>query len=94
MHSGLLIDAGDLPDEVTQYSQRLPVSSRSSAAQSVRLDDNERAHIITTLSALDGNLRQAARQMGLSRAGLYNKLKKYQISVDDFRRQSLSGSPR
>jgi transcriptional regulator with PAS, ATPase and Fis domain len=94
MHSGLLIDAGDLPDEVTQYSQQLPVSSRSSAAQSVRLDDNERAHIITTLSALDGNLRQAARQMGLSRAGLYNKLKKYQISVDDFRRQSLSGSPR
>jgi len=88
-HDGLHIDAGDLPEEVIQATRgapESPVAQGASAAATVRLDDNERVHIIATLSALNGNLRQAAQKMGLSRAGLYNKLKRYAISPDEFRR--------
>lgn len=85
MNNGLFIDVQDLPDEVTQRAQ--PGSaSRHEPQPAARLDAHERAHIITILDSLNGNLRQAAQLMGLSRAGLYNKLKKYQISADEFRR--------
>jgi len=86
MTTGLFIDVQDLPDEVLQGSQFAPAVPRAAPRQAARLDSQERAHIITTLDALNGNLRQAAQVMGLSRAGLYNKLKKYQISANDFRR--------
>ena len=86
MNDGLFIDVQDLPDEVTRLTPALHATQPEEPQQTVRLDVNERAHIITTLDALNGNLRQAAQLMGLSRAGLYNKLKKYQISADEFRR--------
>jgi len=86
-HNGLHIDITDLPEEITQASNSATTSSTTQVVSSgtTRLDDNERAHIITTLGSLNGNLRQAAQQMGLSRAGLYNKLKKYAICADEFR---------
>ena len=85
-HDGLQIDVTDLPEEITRSATRLPVRHGSPVlTNTARLDETERAHIITTLSSLKGNLRQAAQQMGLSRAGLYNKLKKYSICVDEFR---------
>jgi len=86
MNDGLFIDVQDLPDEVTRRTPSTGVVHAAEPQRAVRLDVNERAHIITTLDALNGNLRQAAQLMGLSRAGLYNKLKKYQISADAFRR--------
>ena len=86
MNDGLFIDVQDLPDEVIRRMSSPPAVHPAEPQQGVRLDVNERAHIISTLDALNGNLRQAAQLMGLSRAGLYNKLKKYQISADEFRR--------
>ncbi|QGU85857.1 sigma-54-dependent Fis family transcriptional regulator [Erwinia sorbitola] len=86
INDGLFIDVQDLPDEVTNSIPPADAACRDAPHQAVRLDVNERAHIISTLDALNGNLRQAAQLMGLSRAGLYNKLRKYQISADEFRR--------
>ncbi|UDQ80481.1 sigma 54-interacting transcriptional regulator [Erwinia rhapontici] len=86
MNDGLFIDVPDLPDEVIRRTSSTHAAHLAEPQQAVRLDVNERAHIISTLDALNGNLRQAAQLMGLSRAGLYNKLKKYQISADEFRR--------
>ncbi|WP_421507545.1 sigma-54-dependent Fis family transcriptional regulator [Erwinia rhapontici] len=86
MNDGLFIDVQDLPDEVIRRMSSPPAVHPAEPQQAARLDVNERAHIISTLDALNGNLRQAAQLMGLSRAGLYNKLKKYQISADEFRR--------
>lgn len=74
----LLIDAGDLPEEIA-------TEERPKSGDSQRLDSHERAHIVTMLASLNGNLRKTAQKMGVSRAGLYNKLKKHGISVDEFR---------
>ncbi|MBI3310114.1 MAG: AAA family ATPase, partial [Serratia liquefaciens] len=76
---GLLIDVDDLPNEIAR------TSPGQSTEPSSRLEDNERAHIIQVIGASDGNLRQAARLLGLSRTTLYNKINKWQIDLTQFR---------
>ncbi|MDW8844663.1 sigma 54-interacting transcriptional regulator [Erwinia sp. MMLR14_017] len=71
-----LIHAEDLPEEI---------GSSPEQCDPQRLESSERAHIISVLSSLKGNLRRTAQTIGVSRAGLYNKLKKHGISVDEFR---------
>ncbi len=46
------------------------------------LDDVERHHIVLVLQESDGNISQAARTLGIDRATLYNKLRKYQLRKD------------
>jgi len=46
------------------------------------LDDVERHHIGRVLQESDGNISQAARTLGIDRATLYNKLRKYQLRKD------------
>ena len=43
------------------------------------LADVERVHIERVLEELDGNITQAAKVLGIDRATLYNKLKRYGI---------------
>ncbi len=43
------------------------------------LDDVERRHIHLVLRYTDGNRRQAARLLGISRSTLHNKLRRYGI---------------
>jgi transcriptional regulator of acetoin/glycerol metabolism len=72
---GLLIDVGDLPEDIRRIAPE-PVPTPSS-----RLEDNERIHIIQIIEANGGNLRQAAQMLGLSRTTLYNKINKWQIDL-------------
>ncbi|VEA65853.1 (S)-limonene 6-monooxygenase [Serratia plymuthica] len=72
---GLQIDVGDLPEEITRER------TDPEAAPSARLEDNERTHIMQVIESSGGNLRQAARMLGLSRTTLYNKINKWQIDL-------------
>jgi two-component system response regulator RegA len=45
-------------------------------ARSERLDDVERDHILGVLQAVDGNISEAARRLGLYRRTLQRKLNK------------------
>ncbi len=44
------------------------------------LSDTEREHILNMLTAKNGNKKEAAKALGISRSRLYNLLKKYKIS--------------
>jgi transcriptional regulator of acetoin/glycerol metabolism len=46
-------------------------------ADSLRLDERERATIEAALHSAQGNLSQAARLLGVSRAALYRRLEKH-----------------
>ncbi|HEY3380348.1 MAG TPA: sigma-54 dependent transcriptional regulator [Vicinamibacterales bacterium] len=46
------------------------------------LDDVEKHHICRVLQDAGGNISQAARTLGIDRATLYNKMKKYQLRKD------------
>ena len=46
------------------------------------LEDVERHHIARVLADSDGNISLAARTLGIDRATLYNKLRKYQLKKD------------
>jgi DNA-binding NtrC family response regulator len=46
------------------------------------LEEVERRHICGVLSQMNGNISQAARVLGIDRATLYNKMRKYQLRRD------------
>ncbi|HEX6532703.1 MAG TPA: sigma-54 dependent transcriptional regulator [Nitrospira sp.] len=49
----------------------------------------EKGRIIQALRASHGNRAQAARNLKISRAGLYNKLREYELSYSDAREDSM-----
>ncbi|MBT2663524.1 sigma-54-dependent Fis family transcriptional regulator [Bacillus sp. ISL-45] len=69
------IQAEDLPDYlISQLSS--PLGEQISLAE-----DAELGAIRKALSQANGNKAKAARLLGISRSGLYEKIKKYQLSV-------------
>ena len=78
---GLEIGRADLPDELAQQRTPANVSPLSS------LQENERQHVLQVVSEQQGNLRQSAQQLGISRTALYNKLKLWQVDVTQWRRK-------
>lgn len=76
-----VIEPKDLPHELLQLASSpcpLPCASQPSLA-GVR-SMNERTLILETLAKLDWNMARSARELGISRATLYEKLKKHHIS--------------
>ena len=69
---GPRIDIEDLPEEVRQARPVVPPASGSR-----RLADVERALILETLAASDGNRGRTAETLGIGEATLYRKLKQY-----------------
>ncbi len=67
------IELADLPQENILPTHLAP------AGRSLR--DVEREHILTVLSATDGNYSEAARILGISRVTLYNKIEAYGLVV-------------
>ncbi|MCY1441861.1 Bacterial regulatory protein, Fis family [compost metagenome] len=49
------------------------------------LGTHEMNAIITALRDTRGNIRLAARQLNVSRGGLYNKMNRFGLSADAFR---------
>jgi len=73
--SGQVIEAADL-------GLRRSPADTSDAGGLASLDDVEKHHISRVLAETGGNISQAARTLGIDRATLYNKMRKYQLRKD------------
>lgn len=71
---GTVITPAALPTEITATTGATSVPPAGS------LRDTERELVLQTLTKTGGNLAQAATQLGIHRATLYRKLKKYGLS--------------
>jgi DNA-binding NtrC family response regulator len=71
--SGRVIEAADLG------LRRTPEAVDGGLAS---LDEVEKHHIARVLAETGGNISQAARTLGIDRATLYNKMRKYQLRKD------------
>lgn len=79
---GELIEPLDLPLE---NRQRAPLRAyEPTPAQD--LSSHEMHAIVAALQSTGGNIRLAARQLNVSRGGLYNKMSRFGLSASDFRR--------
>jgi DNA-binding NtrC family response regulator len=79
--SGSTIEASDLPAEIVSIAfaePGLPCPGYNSLSEIRQL--NERQLIFDTLSREEWNMVRSARVLAISRATLYEKLKKYNIS--------------
>lgn len=71
-----------LPAKIQQGKQPFITDGQSHSSPSLPLlDQVERQTIMLTLSRVNGNKKEAARLLGISRSTLYEKLKKYNIDV-------------
>ncbi|HUK25592.1 MAG TPA: sigma-54 dependent transcriptional regulator [Terriglobales bacterium] len=77
------IDANDLPPGIVLnlQSPEPAIESESPALTSTDLEDIERATIQRVFEQVNGDKVQAGRMLGISRATLYRKLKRYNISA-------------
>jgi two-component system, NtrC family, response regulator AtoC len=71
--SGRVIEASDLG------LRRAPEAAEGGLAS---LDEVEKHHVAHVLAETGGNISQAARTLGIDRATLYNKMRKYQLRKD------------
>ncbi len=74
------IEIIDLPAAVTSSSSSVPFESSSCRSQLSTLADNERDLIIETLVQNNWNMAKTAKLLGISRANLYEKAKKFNLS--------------
>ncbi|SHO57262.1 sigma-54-dependent Fis family transcriptional regulator [Vibrio quintilis] len=96
LNSGLEIDASDLPDEMTCQQtvsgrdESYPLSPELQHDAHIKmtpasLEKNEKAHIINLLKYNRGNIRETAKNLDISRNCLYGKIRKWEISLEEFR---------
>jgi len=75
-----IIDLGDLPASIVNSSTaEVSTSSAASPLHSTDLEDIERATIERVFEQVKGDKAMAGRMLGISRATLYRKLKRYNI---------------
>ena len=76
------IDVGDLPPAIVQASPYEPADAdiSESTLSSTDLEDIERATIQRVFEQVNGDKVRAGKMLGISRATLYRKLKRYNIS--------------
>jgi DNA-binding NtrC family response regulator len=78
------IDLSDLPPSIARFEaaeKTTAVSLSASADSSTDLEDIERATIERVFSQVNGDKALAGKMLGISRATLYRKLKRYNISL-------------
>lgn len=75
-----VLDASDFEG---QYQHREQQVKASGSFEGMTLDEIERHTIIQTLDHCKNNLSQVATALGISRAALYRRLEKYNITVSD-----------
>jgi two-component system response regulator HydG len=76
LSSSTFLTDGDIPvfrDESYNAPQEI------GAANTISLDEMERLTILKTLDSVKGNKSEAARKLGITRATLHKKLKKYSV---------------
>jgi transcriptional regulator with PAS, ATPase and Fis domain len=75
-----IIDVHDLPPAL-RASRPFPGQAGEAAVSSNQLEDLERATILRVFQQVSGDKTLACQILGLSRATLYRKLKRYRISL-------------
>lgn len=80
-----LIQPGDLPLEIKQGLRQPAPGSVPQPRVALDLGSHEMNAIIAALRDTRGNIRLAARQLNVSRGGLYNKMSRFGLSADAFR---------
>ncbi|ABZ85059.1 sigma-54 dependent transcriptional regulator [Heliomicrobium modesticaldum Ice1] len=75
---GDTIDVGHLPMHLQKFNHTDATAPQSQSLQAL-LEETEKTAILQALQSANGNKVQAAQLLGISRAGLYQKLAKYQI---------------
>lgn len=79
------IEACDLPLEIVQGQRRVALEDVPVPGGAPGLGAVEANAICAALRDTKGNIRLAAQQLQVSRGGLYNKIKRYGLSVDTYR---------
>jgi DNA-binding NtrC family response regulator len=87
---GKLIDVSDLPPSISSYAPGAEVSPPGPLSSN-DLEDIERATIQRVFEQVNGDKVMAGKMLGISRATLYRKLKRYNIGPQT---ELSSGSPR
>jgi DNA-binding NtrC family response regulator len=75
------IDVADLPPAISELEDDAAESSESSSVSTTALADLERITILRVFEQAGGDKARAGRMLGISRATLYRKLKRYNISL-------------
>ena len=80
-----LLDLEDLPASIVRVESRsipqLHVAQETSSLTTTDLEDIERATIARVFSQVNGDKARAGKMLGISRATLYRKLKRYNIGA-------------
>lgn len=71
------VDTSQLPPEVARAASAAVSQPATVEDENRTLDDVERATILRTLDECEGNKSEAARRLGITRATLHKKLKRY-----------------
>lgn len=77
-----IIDASDFDAQYLRHDEPVKASESSSLA-GMTLDEIERQTILQALDRHKGNLSQVAMTLGISRAALYRRLEKFNITVNE-----------
>jgi Response regulator containing CheY-like receiver, AAA-type ATPase, and DNA-binding domains len=84
---GNIIEMGDLPPEILNDFGECPLPCSQDMPTQISLhsmlSNNELRLIILTLQEHNWNISQSARRLGISRATMYEKLKKYDITREN-----------
>lgn len=75
-----VLDASDFENQYQYYGDR---SGAAVSFEGMTLDEIERRTILQALERYKSNLSQVAIALGISRAALYRRLEKYNITVND-----------
>ncbi|NNG65065.1 AAA family ATPase, partial [Pseudomonas fragi] len=78
-------EVGDLPLDIVQGQPRVALEDVPEPGAGPGLGAVEANAICAALRDTKGNIRLAAQQLQVSRAGLYNKIKRFGLSVDAYR---------
>jgi two-component system, NtrC family, response regulator HydG len=99
LRRGGTIELGDLPLEIRGQAEAdtLPVGTvdcRPAQSESGlrRMEQIERQAIIDVLRQVQGNVRQAAKLLGLGQATIYRKMKRYGIDLETAARAQVEGA--
>ncbi|MGE6257678.1 helix-turn-helix domain-containing protein [Heyndrickxia sporothermodurans] len=73
--TGKYITTEQLPIEITGYTETATVRSLAEV-----MEETERNTILASLEATKGNKSETAKQLGISRTTLYEKMNKYGLT--------------
>ncbi|WP_415773931.1 sigma-54 interaction domain-containing protein [Pseudomonas sp. LB3P38] len=80
-----MIQLADLPLEIKQRQRPSAPGNAPEPRAALDLGAHEMNAIIAALKDTRGNIRLAAKQLNVSRGGLYNKMNRFGLSADAFR---------